>query len=363
MKKILVVEDEKELSDNIRILLEAEGYSVILVENGLEALKVIDKENPDLIISDIMMPFMNGYELFETVKEDLKTKIIPFIFLTAKNDMPALRYGMNLGADDYLIKPFTPEDLLQSIKTCFSKSQALSRQLDEIRENISHYIPHELRTPLVSILGFSEIIISDIDALEKNEILSMVRSISSGAERLHKRIEKFIELISLEPIADNFWVNGNKKGCINESVIKGIIQKNNIIADRKEKINLSVESADLIVPSAYLEILIRELLENAVKFSEPGKAVFIHGAKADKLYQIKIQDYGMGMSKSEISRIGVLRQFEREKYHQEGNGLGLAIVKKILNKCGGTLNIESEKLKYTNVNVNVPLFNKLNSKL
>ncbi|MGE5798425.1 MAG: response regulator, partial [Ignavibacteria bacterium] len=152
MKKILVVEDEKELSDNIRILLEAEGYSVILVENGLEALKVIDKENPDLIISDIMMPFMNGYELFETVKEDLKTKIIPFIFLTAKNDMPALRYGMNLGADDYLIKPFTPEDLLQSIKTCFSKSQALSRQLDEIRENISHYIPHELRTPLVSIL-------------------------------------------------------------------------------------------------------------------------------------------------------------------------------------------------------------------
>jgi CheY-like chemotaxis protein len=233
MKKILVVEDEKELSDNIRILLEAEGYSVILAENGLEALKAIDKENPDLIISDIMMPFMNGYELFETVKEDLKTKIVPFIFLTAKSDIPSLRYGMNLGADDYLIKPFTPEDLLQSIKTRFNKSQALSRQLDEIRENISHYIPHELRTPLVSILGFSEIIISDIDALEKNEILSMVRSISLGAERLHNRIEKFIELISLEPIAVNFWVKGNKKGCINESVIMELFKKY-IIADRKK---------------------------------------------------------------------------------------------------------------------------------
>jgi signal transduction histidine kinase len=92
------------------------------------------------------------------------------------------------------------------------------------------------------------------------------------------------------------------------------------------------------------------------------KAVYIYGTKADKLYQIKVQDHGRGMSKSEISRIGVLRQFEREKYHQEGNGLGLAIVKKILNKCGGTLNIESEKFKYTNVNVNIPLFNKLHAK-
>lgn len=355
MKKILLVEDEKELRDNIRILLESEGYIVNLAENGLEALKTIDTDYPDLIISDIMMPFMNGYELFETVKEDLKAKIIPFIFLTAKSDIHSMRYGMNLGADDYLTKPFTQEDLLQSIKIRFDKSEALSKRINEIRNNISKYIPHELRTPLVSILGFSEIIISDIDTLEKEDILHMVGNIIFGAKRLHKRIEKFIELIGLDRIPNNSWITGCKKSNINEALIKGVIYQNDIIEERKEKIEISIEFAELSIPDIYLKILINELLENSVKFSEPDKTVFITGMKAGKFYELVFQDSGRGMSKYEISNIGTFEQFEREKYQQEGNGLGLAIIKKILDKCGGKINIKSEKYSFTDVNISIPL--------
>ena len=355
MKKILLVEDEKELGDNIKILLESEGYQVTLAENGLDAIKAFDKNNPDLIVSDIMMPFMDGYELFETVKEDLKTKVIPFIFLTAKSDMHSIRHGMDLGADDYLMKPFTPEDLLQSIKTRFDKSEALSNRIDEMRNTISKYIPHELRTPLVSILGFSEIIISDIDTLEKDDILNMVKSIIFGAKRLHNRIEKFIELVGLEHIATNTWMKENKKSSISKSIIKDIILANNIIAERKNRIDLSVEAAELKLPYEYLKMFINELLENAVKFSEPDKSVIVEGEKLEKFYELKIRDFGRGMSKKEVSNIGIFKQFEREKYQQEGNGLGLAIVKKILDKCGGSMNIQSEKYLYTKVNVTIPL--------
>lgn len=355
MKKILLVEDEIELRDNIRLLLESEGYKVTLAENGLDALKVIEKDNPDLIISDIMMPFMNGYELFDTVKEDLKTKIIPFIFLTAKSDKHSIRYGMNLGADDYLTKPFTQEDLLQSVKTRFDKSEALSNRIDEIRNNISKYIPHELRTPLVSILGFSEIIVADIDTLEKDDILHMVCNIIFGAKRLHKRIEKFIELIGLERIKNNQWVTDNQKSDINESVIKQIILDDNIIEERKEKIESHIEVAELKIPDYYLKILISELLENAVKFSEPDKPVIVEGKKTGKFYELNVKDSGRGMKDYEISHIDAFQQFDREKYQQEGNGLGLAIVKKILDKCSGNIDIQSEKYRFTKVKIFIPI--------
>ena len=115
MKKILLVEDEADILANINYILSANGYKVLTAQDGFAGFEIAKKEMPDLIISDIMMPGYDGYELKSKIDGNNKTKSIPFIFLTAKTEMQDLRLGMNMGADDYLIKPVKTEELLKSI--------------------------------------------------------------------------------------------------------------------------------------------------------------------------------------------------------------------------------------------------------
>ena len=182
-----------------------------------------------------------------------------------------------------------------------------------------------------------------------------MENIIIGAKRLHKRIEKFIELVGLERTPNNSQFTDEKNSSINVSMIQKIILENNIIEERNEKIDLSIETAKLKISDYYLKILINELLENAVKFSEHDKLVVVSGKKVGNFYELKVMDSGRGMHEYEISRINAFQQFEREKYQQEGNGLGLAIVKLIIGNCGGQLNIQSEKYRFTEVKVCIPI--------
>jgi len=116
MKKILLIEDEADILANIKYILEAKGFNVVTAQDGLAGYEFAQKEMPDLIISDIMMPGYDGYELRKKIDANKKTRSIPFIFLTAKTDMQDLRLGMNLGADDYLVKPIKTEELLKSVE-------------------------------------------------------------------------------------------------------------------------------------------------------------------------------------------------------------------------------------------------------
>lgn len=133
MEKILIIEDEKALRDNLNILLTEEGYKVFQASNGLEGIKLIHEINPDLIISDIMMPGIDGYQVLEILSSDKYANNIPFIFLTAKAEMENLRFGMQLGADDYLVKPFKAADLLAAIKVRLQKHKNYVKMLQNLK--------------------------------------------------------------------------------------------------------------------------------------------------------------------------------------------------------------------------------------
>src|SRR5215510_2399289 len=117
MKKILVIEDEAETLDNLVLMLEMEGFKPLSAPNGRAGIEVARRERPDVILCDISMPKLDGYGVLEALRADENTVSIPFIFLTAKTDKKDLRTGMNLGADDYLTKPASAEELLAAIKT------------------------------------------------------------------------------------------------------------------------------------------------------------------------------------------------------------------------------------------------------
>ena len=160
MTKILVIEDESDIRDLIFDILTTKNFEVIKAKNGENGLKLALEERPTLIISDINMPKMDGYEVLRQLREYPDTKVVPFIFLTAKTEKADLRKGMNLGADDYLTKPFTPEELIEVVQTRLKKIALLqehyNQQIQEIQEKFNHFINYDPITNLPNRLSLRE---------------------------------------------------------------------------------------------------------------------------------------------------------------------------------------------------------------
>ena len=130
-KKILVVEDERKICEDLQVLFEEEGYSVIAKNTGREGIEAAKKEHPDLIICDIIMKELDGYGVLKALSDDPETKLIPFIFLTAKVEREDIRKGMHLGADDYLFKPYKADELLKAVETRIKRVNMLKASIDK----------------------------------------------------------------------------------------------------------------------------------------------------------------------------------------------------------------------------------------
>lgn len=136
MKKILVVEDERVLQKNIIKILRLEGFEVMGADDGVSGVACARQESPDLIVCDVMMPEMDGYQMLQTLQEDVNTALIPFIFLTAKTDRSDMRQGFEMGADDYLVKPFDADELLRAIEARFKKQEVMVTRLSSLSEEL-----------------------------------------------------------------------------------------------------------------------------------------------------------------------------------------------------------------------------------
>lgn len=356
MEKILVVEDDIIILKKLELILKSKNYIVRTAKNGIEALEELERNIPDLIISDINMPRMDGIELYKKITEEYKLINLPFIFLTAIDDLSTIRETLGLGADDHLLKSFSNEELFKSVKVRLKKSKESKQQINKIIENINRYVPHELKTPLFPILGWANIIADEIDNLSKEEIKEFVDKIIWSASRLLNRIEKFINMSELEALRDNEKSEILESVVlINEELIKNEIKNIYIIKDFKTEIVMDIIPASVKAKESYLKILIKELIENAVKFSESGNVVEIKAKPENSFYMISIKNTGLGLSKSDIAHINQFNQFERESINQIGNGLGLALVKKVIELFEGEMKIESSKKVETVVNIKLQL--------
>jgi DNA-binding NarL/FixJ family response regulator len=139
MKKILIIEDEAEMRRNLATVLRLEKYQPLTAENGCRGLELAQKEEPDLILCDVMMPGLDGYGVLQALRQDPKLALIPFVFLTAKGEKDDLRSGMNLGADDYLTKPVGKSDLLRAIEARLHRSEQQTRR--EFKPDFCSYVP------------------------------------------------------------------------------------------------------------------------------------------------------------------------------------------------------------------------------
>ena len=349
MKKILVIDDEEWLREMIHLALKQKGFEVIEAINGADGIEKARKELPDLILCDVNMEKVDGYLTLSSLRTEAPTASIPFILMTGLADNAGMRHGMELGADDYLPKPFTTDALYAAVDARLKKAQTVrdeaERKLAHLRDNISLMLPHELRTPLNGILAYGEILAADAAKLKPAEIAEMGHVVHQSGKRLERLIENFLIYAQLELVAaDPKNVNALRTGRTEHPA--ELIQKHATAqaAFMDRSTDLSFELADIPMPMAeeYLSKVVDELAQNAFKFSDPGSAVRLTLGEAFNAINFTISDAGRGFSTEQITRVGAYMQFDRKMQEQQGLGLGLAITKRLVALHGGTLSIVSE---------------------
>jgi CheY-like chemotaxis protein len=350
--KILVVEDEVMLREEISEMLRFEGYQVITAHNGALGLETAQKELPDLILSDIMMPMLDGYGMLLRLREDPRTHNIPLIFLTAKASYSDVRKGMIYGADDYLVKPFRIRDLLDSVATRLRKHEEAERtrnaQIDRLRRAVVTSFPHELRTPLTGIMGYVELILGDFESLSPEQVQRMLQGLQRSAGRLYHLIENYILYTQLEFVGVSAERQTQLRAYIEfppsdpAILIPALVERKAEAHGRKEDVTVQLMSAPVaMLPEDLLKIT-EELVDNAFKFSVQGTPVKVIGEPYETDYRLQVIDQGRGMSEEQIGQIGGLIQFGRDIHEQQGMGLGLAIVRRVCEMYGVDLKLTSE---------------------
>ena len=193
MQKMLIIDDAEEVRAIVVETLNQYGFTTLAASNGLEGVETALREVPDLIICDVRMPQLDGYQTLTRLRETPETATIPFIFLTGEMEKHNVRRGMVLGADDYLTKPFTPLELVEAVTTRLEKLVELEchsfKKMDELRSRISKLLTHELEVPLTGIVSATSVLMRRCDHLGPDEVFHSARSIHQSAQRLHHRVK------------------------------------------------------------------------------------------------------------------------------------------------------------------------------
>ncbi len=356
-KKIIVIDDEDDYRSMIAITLKTMGYDIIEASNGLDGIAAIKAHHPDLVLCDINMPKMDGYTLLGTLKEDPESGSIPFIFLTGNAAKSDMRQGMQLGADDYLTKPFTSQELVAAIETRLTRKNSIQKyyetQFDDIKTSIVQSLPHEFRTPLHAILGYAQILKEESD-LPAEEVKEIGALLYKSGERLHHLLENMILFGELQ-----FWMNNQhtiaamRQGAMTlvREIIRASAKQEATIQKRADSISIEVKDSLVQMTSTHLTKIMEEVINNALKFSEPGTKIYISSEENDGDVLITIRDEGRGMTSDQISKVTAFQQFERHLHEQQGAGLGLTIAKALAELYGGSLTVESTVNRGTTVKI------------
>ncbi|MCB9079254.1 MAG: hybrid sensor histidine kinase/response regulator [Anaerolineaceae bacterium] len=343
---ILVVDDTPE---NLRVLvqlLQKQGYRVRPVRNGAHALMSAQKEPPDLILLDIRMPDMDGYEVCQQLKADERTCDIPIIFISALDEGLDKAAAFSAGGVDYLTKPFQTEELIARVQTHLAlhqmrqalqeKNALLKKQNTEL-DAFAHTVAHDLQNPLTILMGYAQILQNDPASITTNELAIIGESSYKAAQKAIDIIQNLLLLVSVRK----------------EDVKQYPLDMADIIKQVLERLNWSIvdTQAELILPKTWPAALgyapwVEEVwvnyISNGLKYGgQPPRLEFGATLQADDTIRFWVQDNGLGMSANEQAIL--FTEFTRlGKLHIKGHGLGLSIVRRIMAKLDGQAGVESE---------------------
>lgn len=363
--KILVVDDVVSNVILLKALLTKEQYQIGTATNGEQALSMLSKETPDLVLLDVMMPGMNGFEVAQRMRNDPLYSEIPIIFLTALNASSDIVQGFKMGANDFISKPFNKEELIIRIThqiSLVAAKRIITKQTEELRNTINgrdklySVIAHDLRSPMGSI----------------KMVLNML-SVSLSKEQIGEDLYDFLNVANQTAentfsLLDNLlkWtksqigrLNVVYQDCDISEMLADIIDIFHLIAQVKN-VKLDFTNPDNHIPVRadidMIKTVMRNLLSNAVKYSKEGGIVEITSEDAGDFVNVHVKDAGLGIKKEDQGRLlDVSSHFTTfGTANEEGSGLGLLLVKDFVEKNGGKLWFESEEEKGSVFSFSVP---------
>ncbi len=359
MFKILIIEDDYEVIDNLSEILTLEGYNVIAASNAKIGIGKAEDELPDLIICDITMPEMDGFQVLKALRESPNAFAIPLVFLTAKTEKSDQRMGMELGADDYVTKPFTNIEISNTVKTQLEKhtksKKFFEKKLEELRFNVASTIPHELRTPLNTILGFTQILQYGYEDMEKQEVDVMLKNIFQAGKRLLRLIVNYTYYTKLLISPAEEFAFPETEIFKTDELITRFANELAMSYGRINDLTLNLTDYSFNFSEEGFSKIVEELIDNAFKFSTKGNKVKVTSFLTENDFILTFENSGRALTAQQIKEIGAFFQFDRKLFEQQGSGLGLAIVKKILDIYHGSVDISSIYGDKTLLSVSIPL--------
>ena len=353
---ILVVEDDENLLRGIYDLLTLHGYEVSTAVDGADGLRVLSElpRSPDLIISDIRMPNMDGYEFLSSVRARPEWLLIPFIFLTALGQRDEVYYGRLRGVDDYIIKPFNFPDLLVSVQASLRRRAELMEWqefgLDVLRYRVLAAFNHEFRTPLTLIMAYADLLSNSPVVQDDKDLRQYVKGILDGSDRLNELTRSFLILIELEiGYGDKIY---ERRQTVIRDIARLVQEVTESLSNRAQERDVVVdfEAQDKLPPilgdRTYLSVGIWHLIDNAIKFSprDVRARVRVTVSEDNGCVVCAVSDEGPGIPLAGRERLfDVLYQIDREKNQQPGLGAGLAIVRHVARLHGGQIEVESQE--------------------
>ncbi len=350
-QRILVVEDHEPLLKAIQSILEEEGYTVCTATDGLQALQMMEEISPALIVADIMMPRMDGYAFYEAVRARPEWVPIPFIFLTAKAEQEDVLKGKDMGAEDYLTKPFDHQELVvvvrSRLKRALSIQEVTEARFDQLKQQIINVLSHELRTPLTYVRGYTELALEEVPNLSPSALEDFLMGIKRGADRLNRLVEDLLLLIRLDTgraIEEYRLLAGTRPDL--DKVLEGVAQQYEERAAAqgiKLKVDLEPNLPPVQLCEPFFVDAVGRLVDNAIKFSQgEGKQVTVNAHQTNGWVEIAIADEGVGIPPEELPHLFErFQQINRELMEQQGLGVGLAIAQELIRLHHGEITVES----------------------
>lgn len=348
---ILVVDDNPLVLGVVRNLLAASGYKVFSAKNGVEALSILKEKVVEVVVCDVMMPEMNGYELHRAIRQEAGYSHIPFVFLTALGGFEEQRAGKDLGVDDYLVKPFEPEDLLATVAGKVKRSRALrhagEERFEKYRKKVIHTLSHEFRTPLVAINTGTELLLDKESSFDELKAKNLLEAIARSGKRLEQLVADFMALQQIEAgIAARVKESRSTEVRAADLLLQVAELGRDILAKDGYLLRVSNKCGNckLKVYEPHIHDVMGRLFSNCQKFSKDNKTIDLVGYQLDDSVHFEVRDRGIGFDEKRMrDSVDVFGQLDRDKLEQQGGGLGLAIANRYAKLHDGVLEFSERK--------------------
>ncbi len=329
---ILIVEDDEAIRQTVADILELNAINCVAASNGLDGLALARRDHPAVIISDIEMPGLNGFELLREIRQDETLRTTPVIVITAKADRLASRRGMDLGADDFITKPFTEEELVRSIRTRLEKKELM----DEL-DAFAHTVAHDLKNPLATLVGRLGLLEMTLDQASVETLRRSVTEANAAASRLGTIIDELLLLAGVR----------RQQARIETLDMAALVAE---AVDRLEEL-FRRSGATVVRPTEWpvaaghgpwVVHVWTNFLSNGAKYAGPAAHLTLGSELRPESGRVRcwVQDRGPGLDAEAQARL-FLPFSSVSSVRARGHGLGLSIVRRIVEKLGGAVGVES----------------------